>query len=180
MTATAQTSGLPNPPAGADRLLAVARWLVLLLLLRWLTVRAQKLAAILQNGSPAWPGLRASTADLDRIHRGLHRLAALEADLLARRPTEQGLPIEARRAIAAEVIDICCDLGIFGPARATAAATTTPRRTASRPPRAVRSAAHARPPRRRGRPIPSRIASRPGLRAARPRQSTGPPARLAA
>ena len=106
MTAAAQTSGLADPTTGADRLLAVARWLVLLLFMHWLISRGRQLVAAFHDQIPP--------AELARINRGLRRAAAFQAELLALRPTEGDLDdIDRRRAICAVVIDICTDLGIF-------------------------------------------------------------------
>ena len=121
MTAAAQTSEPTNPQTGAERLLAFARWLVTLLFVHFLIVRGREFAADLRQHPTASDhpqfARRFGTTDLRlilaRINRGLRRAAALEAELLALRPIEHGFSIEARRAIAAELIDICRDLGVF-------------------------------------------------------------------
>ena len=121
MTAAAQTSEPTNPPTGVERLLDVARWLVFLLIIHWIVARGRELADALDwaTGGPSDTFLARSfgTTDravvLTRITHILRRAAALQAELLARRPTEQGFPIEARRAIGAQIIDIGRDLGIF-------------------------------------------------------------------
>ena len=127
MSAAAQTSEPANPPTGENRLLAVARWLLLLLLTHWIIGRGRQLAAALDQPWGPDDGFLATcfgTTDRTRIHaritRALRRAAALETDLLARRPTEQGFPVEARRAVGAEIIAICRELGIYPgkPARA--------------------------------------------------------------
>ena len=106
MTAAAQTPDLTDRFTGKDCLLAVARWLVVVLLLRWLIARGTRIAARLHHPSVA--------TDLARITRGLRRAAALEAELLATGPTDRRMAeIAHRRAIAAEIIDICRDLGVF-------------------------------------------------------------------
>lgn len=127
MTAAAQTSEPTNPPTGAVRLLATARWLVALLLVHCLIGWARNLTAVLQLG-PTDPddtfllrhfGTTDPAIILPRVARALRRATALQADLHARRPTEQGFSIEACRVIAAEMTAICRDLGILrgAPAR---------------------------------------------------------------
>ena len=148
MSAAAQTSEPANPSTGKDCLIAVARWLVVLIFVHWLITRGHKLVATLGRGIPA--------ADLARIHRGLDRAAALQAELLALRPTEGDLDdIERRRAIAAVVIEICTDLGIFR-GRPVAAAKAVHRRVTHRLSRT---------------PTTRRSQARPAI----PSRATGPP-----
>ena len=127
MTAAAQTSEPANPTTGAVRPLATVRWLVALLLVHWLIGCARNLIAGLQLG-PTDPddtfllrhfGTTDPAVILPRVTRALRRATALEADLRARRPTEQGFSTETCRAVAAEMIAICRDLGILrgAPAR---------------------------------------------------------------
>ena len=121
MTAASQTAGLNNPTTGAERLLAVTRWVIILLFVHWLIGRGRKLVATLHQRIPE--------SDLARINRGLTRATALHAELLALRPTEGALDdIARRRAIAAVVIEICTDLGIFRGKRTTGIAKDSPRR----------------------------------------------------
>ena len=174
MTAAAQTSEPTNPPTGKDCLLAIARWAVALLLVHWLIVCARKLAFVLQLG-PTDPddtfllrhfGTTDTAIILPRITRALRRATALEANLHARRPTEQGFSIESCRAIAAEMVAICRDLGILRGARTSVIAS----RTAPRMRKGKRSPSFASHPRLRGeRPAASLAATCP-LRVA-----TGPP-----
>ena len=125
MSAAAQTPGLTDPFTGKDRLLAVARWLVCLILLRWLILRGQKLVATLHH--------RIAAPDLARIDRGLRRAIALHAEMLAIRPTEGELDdIGRRRAIAAVIIEICTDLGVFRARPGSATAKNARRRVQSR------------------------------------------------
>ena len=130
MTAAAPTSGLTNPPTGAVRLLAALRWLVLLLLVYWLVAGGRRLAAALRQGTahPDFPlfAKRFGTDDpaviLARVTRGLRHAEALEAALFATGPTGRRLAdIAHRRAIAARIIDIGRDLGVFraAPTRAS-------------------------------------------------------------
>ena len=174
MSAAAQTSGLnDNPTTGKDCLLAAVRWLVTVMLIRWLIVRGHALTAAIhrRSATPADAVLirRFGTADitliLDRISRGLRRAAALEAELLAIRPTVQSAmaDIARRRAIAAVIIDICGDLGIFRARPAPAMRRSTTRR-ARRIPSYARSI-H----RNAAAPAVMRAASSPRARA------TGPP-----
>ena len=130
MTAAAQTSEPTNPTTGKVRLLAAARWLVALLLVHWLIGCARKLIAGLQLG-PTDPddtfllrhfGTTDTTIILPRVTRALRRATALEAELLARRPTERGFPTETCRAVGARIADICRDLGIFRASRRNRAA----------------------------------------------------------
>ena len=165
MTAAAQTSGLTDPSTDKVRLLAIARWLLALLIIHWLITCGRKLAAALHRGANApddnFLARHFGTTNRDdilaRVTHAVRRATALEADVLARRPTEQGLPIEARRAIAAEIIDICRDLGIFRRARTSVTAS----RAASRVRRAKRTPSFARPLVGSDSPTPARLATGP-------------------
>jgi hypothetical protein len=169
MSDATQTSGLPNTPTGENRLLAFAHWLVALLIIHWVITCGRKLAAALyESWGPDDSFLAAhfGTTDraqiLTRITRALRRATELQADLFARRPTEQGFPIEARYAVRAQITDICRDLGFFPRAHTSVTASRTAQ---MRSPRA---------PRLRGEwPTPSLAATYPNLRAA-----TGPPAKI--
>ena len=169
MTAVAHISEPANPLTGKDRLLAVARWLVAILLIHWLIACGRQLAdALDQPWGPddtflaAYFGTTDRTQILARLTRALRHAADLEARLRARRPTEQGWPIEVHRATRAEIIDICQGLGFLRCAG-------TP--VIARPKRS----SFARPRVGGEWPIPFLAASLAGLRAA-----TGPPAHLAA
>src|SRR5690348_13735705 len=130
MTNAAHTSGLPNPSTGEMRLSDVARWLITLLVVHYIIVRARVLAAALHKPygpDDAFLAHFFGTTDRDqilaRMTRALSRAAALEHDLLARRPTEHGFSAETRGAYAAQIIDICRALGML-PARPKAARPT--------------------------------------------------------
>ena len=164
MTAAAQTSGLNNPPTGVDRLLDLARWLVALLFIHWLIAVGRDLADVPDEALPARRfGITDVPLIRSRIARGLRRAVEFEAELLAH-PIQRGMPESVRRAIAATLIDICRDLGIFRPASSRAIRRTSLhrrvfhslRRFAGQPARLTRA-----------RPTPSPTA-------------TGPPARLTA
>jgi len=131
MTNAARTSGLPNPSTGEMRLLDVARWLIAILVVHFIIVRARVLAAALHKPygpDDAFLAHFFGTTDRDRIlarmTSALSRAAALEHDLLARRPTEHGFSTETRSAYAAQIIDICRALGII-PAKPTVARAKT-------------------------------------------------------
>ena len=83
MTNAARTSGLPNPPTGDMRLFDLARWLIAILVVRFIIARASRLAA------------------------------ALEDELRAHPPIEHGFSAETRQAYAAHIIHICRELGVF-------------------------------------------------------------------
>src|SRR5690242_7521747 len=120
MTAVAHTSVLPNPSTGEMRLFDVARWLITLLVVHYIIARARRLAAALHQPygpDDAFLAHFFGTTDRDqilaRMTSALHRAAALEHDLLARRPLEQGFSTETRSAYAAQIIAICRALGII-------------------------------------------------------------------
>jgi hypothetical protein len=117
MNAAAQTSGLPNHSTDENRLRAVLRWLVALVIIHCLIAAGRKLAGALYKPSGPDDSFLAAhfgTTDraqiLARITCALHRAAALEDELFACHPTEQGFPIEAIRA---RIVAICQDLGLF-------------------------------------------------------------------
>jgi hypothetical protein len=120
MNDATQTSGLPNTPTGENCLLAIAHWLIALLIIHWVIACGRKLAAALYKPwgpDDSFLAAHFGTTDraqiLTRVTRALHRATALQSDLFARRPTEQDFPIEARYAIRAQITDIFCDLGFF-------------------------------------------------------------------
>jgi len=120
MTNAAHTAGLTNPSTGENRLFDVARWLITLLVVHFIIARARRLAAALHKPygpDDAFLVHFFGTSDRDQIFarmtRALGRAAALEDDLLARRPIEQGFSNETRSAYAAQIIDICRALGFF-------------------------------------------------------------------
>ena len=109
MSAAAQTPGLTNHSTGAERLLSVARWLVAIILIRWLILRGRELAAHLEPHAAAG------------VIQAVRRAVALEAELLAIHPAGPEMAdIAHRRAIAAVIIEICRGLGIFRPLAAPA------------------------------------------------------------
>ena len=172
MTAATQTSEPANPPTEVVRLLAAARRLVALLLVHWLISCARNLIAGLQLG-PTDPddtfllrhfGTTDPAVILPCVTRALRRATALEADLHARRPTEQGFSIEACRVIAAALIAICRDLGILRARSIRTIARRTHRRIfhrLRRTPTARRSQARSIGPLRG--PIPSRATGPPDV-----------------
>jgi hypothetical protein len=105
MTATAQTSGLTHLPTGKDRLLGLVHWLIALIIIHCLIARLRELATIVD---------RQSVPDVTRI---LRRAVAVQVKVLACRPTALGLPIEARRAMAAAIVGIIRDIDAFRAAR---------------------------------------------------------------
>ena len=120
MTDAAHTSGLPNAPTGENCLLAVVRWLVVLYTLHSLIACGRKLAgALFKPSGPDDSFLVAifGTTDRARIFARLtgavRRAGELQSMLLAHRPTEHGFPLEVRRAITAQLLAICQDLGIL-------------------------------------------------------------------
>ena len=144
MNAAAQTPGLNQPPTGVECLLAAARWLIALIFIHWIIACGHALAAAARRPS-GLPGADTPEDSLlvrhfgttdrariwPRITRALRRAAALEAQLLARRPIEQGFSLETCRAIAAEMLAICRDLGMSR--GGTTALKPTPSRRRRRP-----------------------------------------------
>jgi hypothetical protein len=128
MTAAAQTSGLPNHSTGEDCLRAVLRWLIALVIIHCLIACGRKLAAGLYK--PWGPddnflahhfGTTDRARIFVRVTDAVRRAVELQSELFAHRPTEQGFSIEVCRAIAARLIAIGQDLGLYRRAR-----TTTP------------------------------------------------------
>ena len=170
MSAVAPPSEPTNLPIGEVRLLAAVRWLVALILVHWLIGCARKLIAGLQLG-PTDPddtfllrhfGTTDTAVILPRASRALRRATALQADLHARRPTEQDFSTKACRAIAVELIAICRDLGILRAKSISAVAKRVHRRIFHRSRRT--------PPARRG-----QVRSIGPLRGPIPLRATGPP-----
>lgn len=148
MTEAVQTSGLTNPPTGKERLLAIARWLLAFLFAHVLIIRARELTAILRRHPGSLDDTvlarRFGTTDRGqiqtRVTRALRRATALAADLLARHPAGQGLPLASSHAVVAEIIAICRDLGIPLRARPAAARAISMSRRVFHPARATRTA----------------------------------------
>ena len=173
MTNAAHTSGLPNPSTVENRLFDLARWLITLFVVHFIIARASRFAAALHKPygpDDAFLAHFFGTTDRDQIFarmtRALHRAAALEDELRARRPIEQGFSAETRQAFAAHIIDICRELGFF-----------PSERPASRPLRTIRRGRFQTCPYHATPTAPARrisSAACPGLRAG----ATGPPIQI--